>query len=287
MHAGTIAAAHGRQYLVETDDGGRLLCFPRGKRSEMACGDRVRVEPAGDGQGVIEAVAPRSTLLYRSNEFRQKLIAANATQIVIVVAGEPSFSDELITRAIVAAEAQDMNIVIVLNKCDLTERLDHALQTLKPFADLGYAVLRLSAHASAETLLPYLAGQSSVLVGQSGMGKSTLINALIPGSNARTREISAALDTGKHTTTQATLYRLDDRSALIDSPGLQEFGLHHLSLQEIETGFRELRSLRGKCRFRDCRHDREPDCAVLAATESGAIDRRRYAVFRSLCKEVG
>ncbi|MEO8411639.1 MAG: ribosome small subunit-dependent GTPase A [Propionivibrio sp.] len=287
MRAGTIVAAHGRQYLVETDDGARLLCFPRGKRSEMSCGDRVGIEPAGDGQGVIEAVAPRSTFLYRSNEFRQKLIAANATQIVIVVATEPSFSDELITRAIVAAEAQDMKVVIVLNKCDLTERLDYALQTLKPFADLGYTLLRLTARTGADALLPYLAEQSSVLVGQSGMGKSTLINALVPGSNARTREISTALDTGKHTTTQATLYRLDRRSALIDSPGLQEFGLHHLPLEAIATGFRELRSLHGKCRFRDCRHDLEPGCAVLAAVASGAIDRRRYAVFRSLCKEVG
>ena len=205
MTEGVIVAAHGRQYRVELTDGSQLLCFPRGKKSEIACGDRVTVQPGGDNQGVIEAVAPRSTLLYRSNEFRQKLIAANATQIIIVVATEPSFSDELITRGIVAAESQDMKVVIVLNKCDRAENLDFALATLKPFANLGYALVTLSARASAAPLLPYLAGQTSVLVGQSGMGKSTLINALVPGANARTREISQALDSGKHTTTHATL----------------------------------------------------------------------------------
>lgn len=287
MLEGTIVAAHGRQYLVELADGRRILCFPRGKKSEIACGDRVCIQLSGDRQGVIESVAERSSLLYRSNEFKQKLIAANATQIVIVVATEPSFSDELVTRGIVAAESQDMKIVIALNKCDLNERLAHALRTLEPFARLGYAIVQLAARAGAEPLTPYLAGQTSVLVGQSGMGKSTIINALIPGANARTREISEALDSGKHTTTHATLYRLDDLSALIDSPGLQEFGLHHLSQDAIEHGFQELHALQGKCRFRNCRHDREPDCAIQAAATAGTIDRRRYAVFRSLCKEVG
>jgi len=287
MTEGTIVAAHGRQYLVELGDGARISCFPRGKKSEIACGDRVVIQLSGDQQGVVESIVERSTLLYRSNEFKQKLIAANATQIVIVVATEPSFSDELITRCIVAAESQDMNIVIVLNKSDLGERIDIARHTLKPFDELGYTIVQLAARTSAEALLPHLAGHTSVLVGQSGMGKSTIINALIPGANARTREISEALDSGKHTTTHATLYQLDHRSALIDSPGLQEFGLHHLSQNAIEHGFRELHALRGQCRFRNCRHDREPDCAIQAAAQSGEIDRRRYIIFRSLCKEVG
>lgn len=287
MPEGTVVAAHGRLYFVELANGTRISCFPRGKKSEIACGDRVNVVLSGDNQGVIESIATRSSLLFRSNEFKQKLIAANATQIIIVVATEPSFSDELLTRGIVAAESQDLGVVIVLNKCDLHERVEHATQTLKPFEELGYPIVRISARNDADTLAPYLAAQTSVLVGQSGMGKSTIINALVPSANARTREISAALDSGKHTTTHATLYRLDDHSALIDSPGLQEFGLHHLSADEIEQGFRELRALRGTCRFRNCRHDREPDCAIQAAAKAGDIDRRRYAVFRSLCREVG
>jgi len=284
-HSGTIVAAHGRQYRVELDDGRTLLCFPRGKKSELACGDKVSIQLSNDSQGVIDSIEERQTLLYRSNEFKQKLIAANVTQIVIVVATEPSFSDELITRCLVAAECQDMKALIVLNKCDLQERLDFATTNLSAFEQLGYPVLRLSAHTSVDLLRPFLSGHTSVLVGQSGMGKSTLTNALVPGANAPTREISEALDSGKHTTTHATLYRLDDQSVLIDSPGLQEFGLRHLSSNAIEYGFPELRLLLGKCRFRDCRHDREPDCAVLAAVESGQISPRRYAVFRALRNE--
>ena len=282
---GTIIAAHGRQYRVELPGGEVLPCFPRGKKSELACGDRVAVQRSGEGQGVIESFAPRSSLLYRSNEFRQKLIAANVTQIVIVVATEPSFADELITRCLVAAESQDLRALIALNKCDLVDRVAACEKTLAPFESLGYTLLRLSARNGGKELRPYLSGQTSVLVGQSGMGKSTLINALVPDADTVTREISEALDSGKHTTTHATLYRLDEQSSLIDSPGMQEFGLHHLSAENIAQCFPELRRLHGLCRFRDCHHDREPGCAVLAALESGEIDRRRYAAYRALCAE--
>ena len=283
---GIIVAAHGRQYRVEFSDGETLLCFPRGKKSEVACGDRVSVLRSGDS-GVIEAIEPRSSLLYRSNEFKQKLIAANVTHIIVVVATEPSFSDELVTRCLVAAESQDMKALIVLNKSDLKERLAAATQALAPYQKLGYPIIQLCAHEGAEPLRPHLAGHTSVLVGQSGMGKSTLTNALIPGANAPTREISAALDSGKHTTTHATRYHLDQNSSLIDSPGLQEFGLVHLTRQAIEHAFPEIRSLLGQCRFRNCRHDREPDCAVHAAVKRGDIGPRRYAAFRSLLAEVG
>ena len=283
---GTIVAAHGRQYRVELADGETLLCFPRGKKSEAACGDQVTVQRSGD-QGVIDTIEPRRSLLYRSNAFKEKLIAANVTQIIIVVATEPSFSDELITRCITAAESQEMQALIVLNKIDLADRVPAARATLAPFARLGYRVLELSARTSGEALRALLSHHTSVLVGQSGMGKSTLTNALIPEANAPTREISESLDSGKHTTTHATLYRLDADSALIDSPGLQEFGLGHLSAGEIEHTFLELRPLLGQCRFRNCRHDREPDCAVREAVRTGQMDPRRYAVFRTLCAEIG
>ena len=282
---GTVVASHGRHYLVELADGSTLPCFPRGKKSELACGDRVQLERSSDAQGVIETILPRSSLLYRSNEFRQKLIAANVTLVVIVVATEPSFSDELVTRGLIAAESRDIEALIVLNKCDLVERLTEAEAVLSPFSRLGYTILRLSALGEVDALRTRLAGQTSVLVGQSGMGKSTLINALVPTAGARTREISQALDSGRHTTTHATLYRMPDGAALIDSPGLQEFGLHHLTGNEIEHGFREFRPWLGRCRFRNCRHGREPGCAIHEAVDAGTINPGRYDAFCRLYEQ--
>ena len=279
---GRVIAAHGRQYVVELTDGSRLPCFPRGKKSDIACGDRVDIKQTSDDQGVIEAIQPRSSLLYRSNEIRQKLIAANVDQLVIVVATEPAFSDELIARALVAAESEEIEALIILNKCDLADKLPGARRRLAVFADLGYRVLELSALEHAEDLRPYLAGQTSVLVGQSGMGKSTLVNALLPEARAATREISLALDSGKHTTTHATLYHLDADSHLIDSPGLQEFGLGHLDLHEIEIAFPEFRPYLGHCRFRDCHHNREPDCALIAAVAAEKIDKTRFDTYHRI-----
>lgn len=279
---GRVIAAHGRQYIVEAEDGQRLPCFPRGKKSEVACGDDVEITQSSADQGVIDTILPRRSLLYRSNEIRQKLIAANVDQLVVVVASEPAFSDDLVTRALIAAESEDIEVLIVLNKCDLTEQMTTARRQTAIFSALGYRILELSALRHAEDLRPHLQGKTSVLVGQSGMGKSTLVNALIPEARAATREISQALDSGKHTTTHATLYHLDADSHLIDSPGLQEFGLGHLGRGEIEYAFREFRPFLGNCRFRDCRHDREPDCALRPAVDSGKIEKSRFATYRRL-----
>ena len=279
---GRVIAAHGRQYMVQLADGTLLPCFPRGKKSEVACGDRVDIARSSSDQGVIEAIQPRTSLLYRSNEIKQKLIAANVDQLIIVVATEPGFSDELVTRALLAAESEEIEVLIVLNKCDLADKLPAARERLTMFEKLGYRVLELSALNHAEDLRPALHGKTSVLVGQSGMGKSTLVNALFPEAQAATREISSALDSGKHTTTHATLYNLDAESQLIDSPGLQEFGLGHLDRQEIEQAFREFRPFLGQCRFRDCQHNREPDCALTAAVKAGAIDERRFVTYHRI-----
>ncbi|MDR2239360.1 MAG: ribosome small subunit-dependent GTPase A [Zoogloeaceae bacterium] len=280
---GIVVAAFGRQYEIALDGGGIALCYPRGKKSHVACGDRVAVTLSAPDHGVIAAVAPRRALLYRSDAFRQKLFAANATQAIIVTAAEPAFSDELVTRCIVAAEQQHLRVIIALNKIDLADKAEAARQQLAPLRDLGYPVMELCARRDAAALRPHLAGQTSVLVGQSGMGKSTLINALLPEARAAVREISAALDSGKHTTTHARLYRLDAETSLIDSPGMQEFGLAHLSRTEIEHGFREFQPYLDRCRFRDCRHDREPGCALRAAVAAGHIRAARLAQFHALC----
>ena len=205
---GTLVAAHGRHYRVRLDglnSGETLACFPRGKKSELACGDKVSIERLNATQGVIDSILPRRSLLYRSNDFRQKLIAANVTQIIIVVATEPSFSDELVSRCLVAAHNQDIAALIVLNKSDLSERLNRASEALTAFVALGYPLLTLSAHADVTALRERLHGHVSVLIGQSGMGKSTLINALLPEAAAPVREISSALDSGTERAIQSQL----------------------------------------------------------------------------------
>jgi len=280
--AGLVTAVFGRQYEVELEDGTRALCFPRGKKSALACGDRVNVELNAPDQGVINSVKPRASFLYRSDPYRQKLIAANATQIVIVVAAEPGFSTELISRCLIAAEHQAMRAVIALNKIDLVEKAEAARRLLDPFRNLGYTLVELCARDNPDALKPDLSGHLSVLTGQSGMGKSTLINALLPEARAATREISSVLDSGKHTTTLSRLYALDGASSIIDSPGLQEFGLSHLTHEDIENGLIEFRPCLDRCRFRDCQHDAEPDCAVRAAVDAGAISGLRYQHYRNI-----
>ena len=281
---GCIIAAFGRHYLVELADGEILECVPRGKKSEVACGDRVEIKRTSVDQGVIERTVPRSSLLYRSDPYRQKIIAANVTQIICVVAVEPAFSDELITRCLIAAQDQKLSVLIALNKCDLPA--DAARGVLAPYQDIGYRVLELSALENAEPLRPFLQGHTSVLVGQSGMGKSTLINGLLPEARAATREISTVLDSGKHTTTHARLYHINAESHLIDCPGVQMFGLHHLSLGEIESGFVEFAPYMGKCRFHNCSHTHEPNCALLAALAEGKINARRMKLFQEISRPV-
>jgi ribosome biogenesis GTPase / thiamine phosphate phosphatase len=285
---GTVIAAHGRHYLVEAD-GARLQCVTRGKKSDVAVGDLVDFKRTSPDQGVIEKIAERKTLLYRSDQFKSKLLAANLTQLFIVVATEPGFSDDLVSRALVAAEAGGIAAHLVLNKTDVAELLPKARERLALYASLGYPVHEVSARAAPEAtrerLMPLLHGQSTILIGQSGMGKSSLINLLVPDADIATREISAALNSGKHTTTFTRLYRIDPDTAVIDSPGFQEFGLYHLSEGMLERAFREFAPRLGHCRFYNCRHLSEPGCGVLAAVESGAIATIRHDLYKQLVHE--
>ena len=283
---GRIVAAYGRHYDVELTDHHVLHCFPRAKRSAYACGDVVGVELSGDDRGVIVSLETRSSLLYRSDAFRKKLIAANATQVIVVAATEPAFNEELVSRCLVAAEHQRLKPLVVLNKVDLTARLCGARQRLSAFGAAGYQVLELCAKTDIGPLRSLLEGQLSVLVGQSGMGKSTLVNALVPEARARTREISEVLDSGKHTTTLTRLYRIDERSAIIDSPGMQGFGLVHVPSDELANCFPEFRPRLGRCRFRDCRHDAEPDCRIRTAVMSNEINPMRHAHYLAFAREL-
>ena len=281
---GLVVAAFGKRYQVELQDKTRISCVTRGKKTDLACGDKVTIKLTDKAEGVVEACLERSSILYRSSTIKSKTIATNVTQIIIVLATQPSFYEALLNRCLVAAEAAKIKPLIVLNKCDLGDAGDAKLK-LKLYEDLGYDVLYLSAKQDIRALWAYLANQQSVLVGQSGMGKSTIINALLPDQNVRTQVMSEALDSGKHTTTAAHLYHLDalgfdDNSSLIDSPGLQEFGLNHLSQTDLELAFIEFRPYLGKCRFNNCKHTHEPDCAVTAAVDNGKISSTRLAIYQ-------
>lgn len=284
MLKGLVVAAFGKRYEIELDDKRRISCVTRGKKTDVATGDFVAIKLTDTSEGVIEKILERSSLLYRSNAYKSKLLAANVTQIVIVLATQPSFYEALLNRCLVAAEAAHIKALIVLNKCDLKN--DDALNKLNSYKSLGYQTVQLSAKNDITPLLPYLQGQQSVLVGQSGMGKSTIINTLLPNENTRTQEVSSALDSGKHTTTATRLYHLNETSTLIDSPGLQEFGLHHVSQNELEHAFIEFRPFLGHCRFNNCKHIHEPDCAILAQIQNNNISPFRLSQYQGLAKEI-
>jgi ribosome biogenesis GTPase len=261
-----------------------VSCILRGRSLAIACGDRVEVAQSPSSEGVIVAVAPRTTLFFRSDIQRDKLLAANVTQVLGFVAPDPPFDDELVHRWIIAAESNGCGFVLIANKQDLPA---FALieDRLAQFAALGYPVVPMCANRDVSAIVPFLEGQRSVLIGQSGMGKSTLINTLLPDAGARVGELSRALQTGRHTTTEATLYELDENSWIVDSPGMKEFGLGHLDPKAIENAFIELRPLLGTCRFRNCRHDAEPGCAVQDAVERGEVKPWRAALLLQLRAE--
>jgi ribosome biogenesis GTPase len=286
--SGIVIAAHGRHYLVQVD-AIKLHCVTRGKKSDVAVGDIVHLKQTSPDQGVIESIAERKTLLYRSDQYKSKLLAANVTQLFIVVATEPGFSDDLVSRALVAAEAAGIAAHLVLNKIDVAELLPKTRERLGLYSRLGYPIHEVSARTHPEqacaTLKPLMSGQSTILIGQSGMGKSSLINLLVPDAELATREISAALDSGKHTTTFTRLFTLEGGASVIDSPGFQEFGLYHLTEGMLERAFRDFRLHLGNCRFYNCHHLTEPGCAVLAAVDKGEIAPMRHALYQQLVHE--
>lgn len=286
---GLVIASHGRHFIVALSDGTTRHCFTRGKKSGASVGDKVRISLQGSGEGVIEEILERRNLLYRSDQQRSKQFAANIDLIAIVIAVEPSFSEELISRALVAAGTADIDTVILLNKVDITDRVEDARSRLKIFSDLGVPTLEVSAIDAASThkqLLSVLQGRTTLLLGQSGMGKSTLLNALVPDAQAATGDYSVALDAGRHTTTSTRLYSLPEaNAALIDSPGFQSFGLFHLSPGDIERGFPEFAEPKAQCRFYNCSHRNEPSCGVLSALGQGQIAEQRHALYLKLLDE--
>lgn len=290
LDTGLVVAAHGRHVVVETPEGRRVRCHPRGKKSELVVGDRVRWLPAGD-EGVIEHLEPRRNLLFRQDEWRTKSFAANLDQILVLVAGEPVFSESQLARALIAAAQAGIPCRIGLNKIDLPAA-DLARERLAPYRAMGVEVVELAlkrdADAARARLTPLLADRTTLVLGPSGMGKSTLINLLLPQAAAQVGEISQALNSGRHTTTTTTWYWLDDtrRGALLDSPGFQEFGLKQVEASDLAPLMPDFAAQLGECRFANCSHRHEPGCGVRAAVERGDIAASRYRIYNQLFDEL-
>ncbi|MFO1227410.1 ribosome small subunit-dependent GTPase A [Roseateles sp.] len=318
--AGLVVRGHGRHYLVEADDGSRLLCHVRGKKSELVVGDRVSFAASGD-EGVIERQEPRRNLLYRQDVWKTKSFAANIDQMLVLVAVDPVFSESQLARALIAAESAGIRTAIALNKTDLPGTPE-AKERLAPYRAMGLPVFEVALKAdpagSRATLLPWLHGQHSFVLGPSGTGKSTLINLLVPDAQAQVGEISEALNSGRHTTTHTQWYWLDDgphpagtqaapqggeqvglgsgpatdlpparRTALIDSPGFQEFGLQQIAPPDLARWMPDLREHLGHCKFHNCSHQHEPGCGVIAAVEAGRIAASRYRLYGEILAELG
>ena len=281
-----VTGDFGREYLAETKERLQLVCTRKGKKQDVAVGDEVEITLTGPAHARIERVYARRNVLFRADQWKEKTLAANIDQAVIIIAPRPSFSETFLNMCLVACEAARIPAIIMLNKKDLPE-FEAAKKQVAHLERLDYPLLPMSAKFDIEPLRHYLDGKTTLLVGQSGMGKSRTVNNLVMRDVAKEGEISEALDSGKHTTTFTRLYRLDETTSIIDTPGLQSFGLFHLSDNEVGDAMREFRPYLGKCKFNDCAHLNEPHCAVIAAAEKlNKIEPSRLAFYQVLIDEL-
>jgi ribosome biogenesis GTPase len=281
---GRVVADFGREFLVEFADRRQVVCTRKGKRQDATCGDFVEVRLTGSAQGSIERIGTRRNLLFRSDQWREKMLASNVDQVVILLAPKPPFSEAFLNLSLVACEAARLPVVIALNKADLPEHAE-TRKALAPWEKIGYTVIAMSAKFDVAPLLPFLEKKITLLVGQSGMGKSKTVNALVLSDVARVGDLTASRDSGAHTTTFSRFYRLDRDTAIIDTPGFQSFGLFHLTEDQIGEAMCEFRPYLGRCKFNDCSHLSEPGCEIIEASKRGEISRERLSFYQVLIEQ--
>ena len=288
QYQGTAIAAYRRYTLVKDQNNNLFQCQQRKSVGQVVCGDIVNWQQEDKETGVITSVEKRHTILQRPDiNGNLRIIASNIDQVFIVVAHKPELNEGLIDRYLVAAENSYLKPVILLNKIDLfdEEEFSNLKQRLQLYQDIGYPVIYTSAKQEhgLDALIQLLPNNNNIFVGQSGVGKSSLINTILKDSDARIGEISDATGKGKHTTTTAFLYPLkNEQGHIIDSPGVREFGLIKLSEQEVLQGFTEFRPFIGYCKFRNCAHKKEPGCALLNAVNDKKISEKRWKSYQRI-----
>jgi ribosome biogenesis GTPase len=277
---GLVITRYGQRLLVEAESGELLQCTGRRNIELSVAGDQVIYQTTDNGEGVVTALLARENSLVRS----QKLIAANIDELWLVVSIEPHYQFELIDRYLVVAENANLPINIVVNKIELSSDIDKVKRDFSMYESAGYNVSYLSVNEKINIaeFKSQLNDKTHIFLGQSGVGKSSLINELIPDLNLRVNEISTKSKLGKHTTTNTTLYHIPSGGDLIDSPGIREFKLDELTDKEILSGFKEFKPFIGQCKFRNCAHIKEPKCAIKTAVENGDIHPLRYANYLQL-----
>jgi len=290
LNTGLVVGAHGRHFVVEAADRRRVLCHRRGKKVDCVVGDRVQWDAAGDG-GVIEAVLPRRSLLWRQDRWRSKSFAANIDTLLVIVAAAPPMAEGLLARALIAAAHAGIASQVLLNKVDLPGAAA-ARARLEPYRRMGVPVLEASVKqdppGTRMLLAPLLADRVTLLLGASGVGKSTLINVLVTDAAAQVGEISQALNAGRHTTTTTTWYWLDDGhdAAVLDSPGFQEFGLQQIEAADLARWVPDVAGQAAHCRLVNCTHRSGAGCAVRAAAERGELATSRLQLYEQLYEEL-